>query len=82
MKLYLAILSLPVSGVAQGDSLAVTDLFEDPENLSQHINDIWVNLDDWWNLDKVKKARTNFSQNFANYQPNLTSKIYNLIKTL
>ena len=30
MKLYLAILSLLVSGVAQADSLAVTALFEDP----------------------------------------------------
>jgi hypothetical protein len=30
MKLYLAILSLLVSGVAQADSVAATDLFEDP----------------------------------------------------
>ena len=30
MKLYLAILSLLISGVAQADSLAVTALFEDP----------------------------------------------------
>ena len=33
MKLYLAILSLLVSGVAQADSLAVTDLFEDPAKI-------------------------------------------------
>ena len=33
MKLYLAILSLFVSSVAQADSLAVTDLFEDPAKI-------------------------------------------------
>jgi len=33
MKLYLAILSLLVSGVAQADPLAVTDLFEDPAKI-------------------------------------------------
>jgi hypothetical protein len=33
MKLYLAILSLLVSGVAQADSLALTDLFEDPAKI-------------------------------------------------
>ena len=33
MKLYLAILSLLVSGVVQADSLAVTDLFEDPAKI-------------------------------------------------
>jgi len=57
-------------------------LFEDPKMLSQHINSIWENLDDWWNKQDVKKARTNFSKNFANYNPNLTSQIYNLIKSV
>ena len=33
MKLYLAILSLLVSGVAQADSLALTNLFEDPAKI-------------------------------------------------
>ena len=33
MKLYLAILSLLVSGVAQADSLAVSDLFKDPAKI-------------------------------------------------
>ena len=33
MKLYLAILSLLISGVAQADSLAVTNLFGDPAKI-------------------------------------------------
>ncbi len=64
------------------DLLNVNILFQDPKILSQHINSIWKNLDEWWNKPDVKNARTNFSKSFANYDPNLTSQIYNFIKNI
>ena len=35
-------------------------LFEDPILASKHLNEIWKNVDDWWESKNVKKARENF----------------------
>ena len=45
-------------------------LFEDPMLASKHLNDIWKNVDNWWESTDVKIARENFFKEVALMEPN------------
>tara|TARA_Y100000590_G_scaffold391570_1_gene468319 strand:+ start:1930 stop:3717 length:1788 start_codon:yes stop_codon:yes gene_type:complete len=44
-------------------------LFEDPLLASKHLNNIWDNVDDWWESKDVKSAREFFINEVALVQP-------------
>ena len=39
--------------------------FENPLEAAKHINKVWLNTNDWWESNKVKKAKKVFYSNIA-----------------
>ena len=45
-------------------------LFEDPILAARHLNEIWENVDEWWESEKVKTVREKFVKEAAFVEPN------------
>ena len=41
-------------------------LFYDPLKLSKHLNDIWENVDNWWNSKEVQNTLDDIKNNILN----------------
>ena len=55
-------------------------IFDNYENLCNHINSKFKNIDDWWFSDKIQRAILKFKNNHAYYEKHKNSKIIKSIK--
>ena len=55
-------------------------IFDNYENLCNHINSKFKNIDEWWFSEKVQRAILKFKNNHAYYEKNKNSKILKSIK--
>lgn len=44
-------------------------LFDSPEDAAKHINDVWDNLDEWWQSPDVQRARKDWCYEYARTSP-------------
>ena len=49
-------------------------LFEDPMLASEHLNQVWKNIDDWWESKNVKIVKESFINEVSLIQPNALGK--------
>ena len=54
-------------------------LFDDPILASKHLNEIWNNVDDWWESEDVKMARKRFIKEAVLLEPNALEKWKNFL---
>jgi putative transferase (TIGR04331 family) len=40
-------------------------IFDDPKEMSDHINNIWPNVNQWWNSNEIQRVIENFSKAFS-----------------
>jgi putative transferase (TIGR04331 family) len=40
-------------------------LFDEPDELIEHINNIWDNIDEWWYSETTKNSLSQFSENYS-----------------
>ena len=57
-------------------------LFENNDELCAHINKNYYNIEDWWNLKKVQKSISEFSNTHALQEPDLTGTITKYIRQI
>lgn len=57
-------------------------LFENNDELCDHINKNYYNIEDWWNLKKVQKSISKFSNIHALHEPDLIGKITKYIRQM
>jgi putative transferase (TIGR04331 family) len=50
-------------------------LFNNEKLMSKHINNIFYDIDSWWNNPKIKKVKLNFEQKYSQRPPNDALKI-------
>lgn len=55
-------------------------LFFNAKDASKHINSIWYNVDDWWNLKKVQSVIKEFKYSFCNVEKNSYNQWIKFIK--
>ena len=55
-------------------------IFDNYENLCNHINSKFKNIDEWWFSEKVQRAILKFKNNHAYYEKDRNSKIIKSIK--
>ena len=53
--------------------------FDDQELLAKHINSIWNNHQEWWESDKVQKAKNIFCNEFAYINKNKVNELKELL---
>ena len=54
-------------------------IFFDPLDASNHINEVWSNIDSWWGSKKVYSARLKFRRNAMNIDTYWTIKWLNFL---
>ena len=60
------------------EDLKKCGIFHDsPISASLHINDIWNNVEEWWNTKEVIQAVSFFNENFCRKSPQPEEEIYN-----
>ena len=57
-------------------------LFYDPLKLSEHLNDIWENVDNWWNSKEVQKTLDDIKNNIIKSNKNWSSEYQNFFDKL
>ena len=57
-------------------------LFENNDELCAYINKNYYNIEDWWNLKKVQKSISEFSNTHALQEPDLTGTITKYIRQI
>ncbi len=57
-------------------------LFEDPIEASKHLNNVWKNVDDWWESEVVVDARKKFMKEAALIETNALEKWKNFFQSL
>ena len=53
--------------------------FDDQELLAKHINSIWNNHQEWWDSDKVQKAKNIFCNEFAYINKNKVNELQEIL---
>ena len=53
--------------------------FDDQELLAKHINSIWNNHQEWWDSDKVQKAKNIFCNEFAYINKNKVNELKEIL---
>ena len=53
---------------------------ETPESAAKHINEIWNNVEDWWESDLVVKAIRNFNNSLNKDNKNLVNDLSKILK--
>ncbi len=57
----------------------VNIFFDDETELSNHINNVWNNHQDWWNSRKLQENRQKFCNNFALINPKKLNNLRDII---
>ena len=57
-------------------------LFYDPLKLSEHLNDIWENVDNWWNSKEVQNTLDDIKNNIFKSNKNWSSEYQNFFDKL
>ncbi|OUR98815.1 hypothetical protein A9Q84_05220 [Halobacteriovorax marinus] len=57
-------------------------LFINSENAAEHINNIWDDVDNWWQSESVQNARKEFCNKYARIQKNPHRKLGNILLNL
>ena len=57
-------------------------IFDDPISASKHLNEVWNNVDDWWESKDVKMARKRFMEEAVLIQPNALEKWKNFLNNI
>ena len=57
-------------------------LFYDPLKLSEHLNDIWENIDNWWNSKEVQNTLDDIKNNIFKSNKNWSSEYQNFFDKL
>ena len=56
--------------------------FETPEELAKHLNDIHLDIYDWWNQQELQSTKNEFCYNYARKSENWASIWVDLFETL
>lgn len=54
--------------------------FEDPVSAAIHVNEIYNNIQEWWNSKEVSKAVLNFKNNFCREEKDIVNTLTKKIK--
>ena len=52
---------------------------ETTESVSEHLNEIWNEIDEWWNKKDVQHVRKKFCQKYAKYDSKKIENLKNII---
>jgi putative transferase (TIGR04331 family) len=55
-------------------------IFFDSNKAADKVNDIFENIDNWWQKTEVQNARTLFCKNYARISKNLVKDLKNILK--